>query len=135
MDSEPRPREEGTEIERKHNDLVCVLCPSGCHLDVTETESGRLKVRGAECSRGREYAQMEYTSPMRTFTGTVRVSEGGRRLVSVKSATPVRRDALMDLARFAADIEAEAPVGIGETVATMPDGIELVATSSISRAL
>ena len=35
--------------------LICINCPRGCHLEVTQ-EDGEIKVSGNACPRGYTYA-------------------------------------------------------------------------------
>lgn len=112
--------------------LVCIVCPTGCRLYVDETLDG-LAVRGAGCERGRQYATSEFSSPVRIFTGTVRVRGGRARVVPVRSDVPVERDVLMDVARLTAKIVAEAPVDAGAVLAELPGLAKLVATGAVER--
>lgn len=43
-------------------ELICIVCPRGCHLKVEEGEE--LSVRGNGCLRGVEYGKNEVTHPM-----------------------------------------------------------------------
>ncbi len=42
--------------------LICINCPRGCHLEVTQ-EDGEIKVSGNACPRGYTYAYNEMTAP------------------------------------------------------------------------
>ncbi len=115
-------------------ELVCILCPTGCRLRVRAAALDA--VRGAACERGREYALSELSEPVRTFTGTVRVSGGTRPVVPVRSDRPILRAELLAAARVAAQTTARAPVSIGDIIAdaALPGGARLVATTRVPSA-
>jgi CxxC motif-containing protein len=75
---------------------------------------------------------MEASSPMRTFTGTMRVAGGEFPVVPVRSATAVERDALLALAKTVAGALAKAPVSIGDVVLVTDESVVLVATASVA---
>ena len=52
-------------------DLICIMCPKGCHLKVDE-EHG-YTVTGNRCPRGAEYGHNELKNPTRVITSTVRL--------------------------------------------------------------
>lgn len=41
-------------------ELICIVCPNGCHLRVDET--GGCRVTGNACPRGEEYGRSEVLS-------------------------------------------------------------------------
>ena len=49
-------------------DLICIVCPKGCHLKVDE-ENG-YKVTGNGCPRGAVYGEKELVNPTRVITST-----------------------------------------------------------------
>ena len=51
--------------------VICIVCPKGCHLSVDE-ENG-YAVTGFGCERGREYGKKELVNPTRVITSTVKV--------------------------------------------------------------
>lgn len=114
------------------SELVCILCPTGCRLRVRAADDLQ-EIRGAACERGREYALSELTQPVRTFTGTVRVSGGTRPVVPVKSDRPIPRAELLAAARVAARTTARAPLSMGDAIASaaLPGGARLVATAQV----
>ena len=48
-------------------ELICIVCPRGCHLTIDENKN----VTGNSCPRGVQYAINEVTNPMRMLTSTV----------------------------------------------------------------
>lgn len=130
--------------------MLCVICPTGCRIRVSRlpgTSAARAAspgsaertpspvVRGAACDRGREYALAECETPMRMFTGTVRVTGGQRTVVAVRSDRLVDREVLVELARAAARVRVDAPVDAGSVLATgLPGDSALIATASVGAA-
>ena len=72
--------------------FICINCPLGCPLTVT-VENGEVKsVTGNTCKRGELYAVKEVTAPARTVTSTVRVLNGERPVVAVRTKTDIPKD-------------------------------------------
>ena len=119
---------------------TCILCPNGCELEIRwvmeEAGARVLEITGHRCKRGVEYGTEEIVAPRRTVTTTVRVLGGLRPLVSVRTESPIPKDAigicLMELRRATV----EAPVGIGDVVIkdAAGTGIPVIATRSVRSA-
>lgn len=73
---------------------TCILCPSGCGLEVKE-ENGILTVSGNACKRGENYGKEEFTDPRRIVTALIKTKSGKTR--SVKSAKPISKNRIFDL--------------------------------------
>ena len=56
--------------------LTCIGCPMGCQLTAEIVDGAVLSVTGNTCKRGEDYARKECVAPMRTVTGTVRLTAG-----------------------------------------------------------
>ncbi len=106
--------------------IVCTVCPRGCVMEAADDGM----VTGASCARGEEYAMRELVHPTRMFTGTVPVSGGYRPLLPVRTAGPVSKGALLDVARACRHLRAKAPVRMGETLCedVAGTGVALVAS-------
>ena len=126
--SEPSGRmsEVGQEAPVGAQRLVCTKCPTGCI--VTVLPDGR--VEGATCPRGEEFARAEVAHPERVFTGTVRVAGASAPLVAVRTAAPVPRGRLFDVARACRRLVVAAPVTSGQVLVrdVAGTGVALVAT-------
>ena len=75
-------------------DLICIVCPKGCHLKVDE-ENG-YKVTGNGCPRGAAYGEKELVNPTRVITSTVRVEAKTARRVPVKTASDIPKGKIYD---------------------------------------
>ena len=130
--SEP-PRKAETE-------LICVVCPRGCRIILTwSLEDGRLlDVEGHCCPLGRNWAEQEFRSPMRTLCTSVGVIGGSAPLVSVRTAGSIPLSSFEVIMRQVREIWVGAPVQAGCVVARVKssdspgDEVDLVTTSSVA---
>lgn len=95
-------------------ELICIVCPKGCHLHVDENEDYR--VSGQGCARGAEYGKKELTNPTRVITSTVKVRGAMYARCPVKTAAPIPKALIFDAMRLLDDVELEAPVRDGDIV-------------------
>lgn len=122
-----------------HSRLTCILCPNGCELEIewTNSQGGPtvVNVAGNLCPKGIAYATEEITAPVRTVTTTVRVRQGVRPLLSVRTAVPVPLSLVPDCLKEMRATVVTAPVGVGETVFTnvARTGVKVIATRSVLR--
>ena len=56
--------------------MICITCPKGCRLDVTQEGDTILKVDNCGCKRGEEYVKAELTDPRRMVATTVKIKGG-----------------------------------------------------------
>ena len=113
--------------------LTCIGCPMGCSLTVELSEGAVVSVTGNTCAIGDRYARKECTAPERTVTGTVAVRGGTAPVVSVRTAAPVPKDRVLEVATALSAAAAQAPVAAGSVV--LPDvagtGVAVIATRSV----
>lgn len=119
-------------MQEKRN-LVCIVCPMGCNMEVGFEDNGQLSVKGNSCKRGAVYAQAEFTNPVRTLTTTVKVENGKNPVVPVKSQKPLPKDLLFDCMKRINKVRIKAPVAIGEVVVEniLGTGINIVAAANM----
>ncbi len=110
--------------------LICIICPRGCSLQVEETQNG-LKVSGNACKKGEEYGIAEATNPVRTVTSIVRVSNRKDVVVSVKTEKPVKKEHIFDLMSKIRSVEVEAPIKISDVIIKDAFGTNVIATKNI----
>jgi CxxC motif-containing protein len=94
-------------------------------------ELGNLQVSGNTCPKGLEYAINECTNPVRTVTSTIRVSDRKDTMVSVKTASPVPKEKMMEVMAALRSITVSAPVKIGDVVLTGVFGTDIIVTKEI----
>ena len=112
-------------------DLICIGCPLGCPLTVTIENGEVTEVKGNTCPKGDAYARKEVTNPTRIVTSSVRVKGGDRVSVSCKTKSDIPKSKIFDVARALRDVEAQAPVAIGDVLLedVAGTGVQIVATS------
>jgi CxxC motif-containing protein len=96
--------------------MICISCPQGCSLDVNVDGSIILKVDGASCKQGVDYAEHEITDPRRMVASTVRVKNGLHPLVSVYTKMPIPKNMIINVLKELRKVELAAPVALGTIV-------------------
>ena len=115
-------------------ELVCINCPLGCGLTVTIKDGEVEKVQGNTCPKGEVYGKQEVTNPTRIVTSIVKVTGGVLPVVSVKTASDIPKEKIMDCARVLKEVEVQAPVSIGDVVLedVCGTGVPMIATKNVS---
>lgn len=113
--------------------IICTVCPRGCHVRVALSGSEVTDVQGYGCKRGKEYAAAEATHPVRILTTTVKIQGCAYDLLPVRSNAPVPKELLMDCMAAIKTVAVSAPVEAGTVV--LPNicgtGVDIVATKSL----
>lgn len=112
-------------------ELICIVCPEGCHLKVDE-ENG-YAVTGNSCEKGAAYGKKELTNPTRVVTSTVRVEGGEKRRVSVKTNRDIPKGKMLEAVALLNTVCLTAPVHIGDVVLEdiLGTGADFVATGTV----
>lgn len=108
--------------------LTCIVCPLGCQIKVALEGKNVLSVTGNTCPRGKEYAETECISPMRTVTTTMRCRDGG--LVSVKTDRPIPKEKMAECMAIINGATAHTPLCIGDVLLENIFGSNIVATQN-----
>ena len=113
-------------------ELICIVCPKGCHLKVDE-ENG-YKVTGNGCPRGAAYGEKELVNPTRVITSTVKVDAKTARRVPVKTKGDIPNGKIYAIMEELTKVTAKAPVQVGDVV--IPDvlglGVDIVACKKVA---
>lgn len=117
-------------------EMICIICPMGCRLELSIIDGRVDAVGGNECPRGVRYAHKEYENPTRTLTTTVKVCKGSKNLVPVKSNGELPKDLIMKCMDTIRATAVDAPVKMGQVIVEniMGLGVDIIATSEISKA-
>jgi len=109
--------------------LICIQCPVGCIIEV-EKEGEKLKIKGNECKRGKEYAMQEIKNPKRMVTTTVFVEGGMRRMLPVRSEKEIPKELVRKCIKKLASIKVKAPVKCGKVVYEniLETGVNIIAS-------
>ena len=121
----------------RKKELVCVVCPNGCQLEVLIDDSVELAVKevaGHTCDKGPEWAKQEIINPMRTIASNVAVNRGDFPLVSVRTDAPIPLGKIMDVMKEIKGLKVDAPIKIGDHLIENPAGTEcnIIATRHVN---
>ena len=113
--------------------LICIVCPKGCHLQVDEDNG--YAVTGNSCPRGAEYGKTELLHPTRVLTSTVRVDGGLHRRLPVKTTAPIPKELLFQAMEALNGVTLTAPVTVGQVVIAnlLGTGVDVVATRKMKK--
>jgi CxxC motif-containing protein len=116
----------------KEWDVVCIVCPKGCRLKVTE-ENNEMSVTGNECKRGLAYGIKEVTNPTRVITSTVKVNHAIHRRMPIVTKGSVPKHMMFDVVKEINKIELELPIYMGDIIIenVLDTGINIVAARTI----
>ena len=121
-----------SEINRE---IICIVCPTGCRIQVSGRDQEQLIVKGNECKRGEEYALKEITDPRRTLITTVQINHGILRRLPVRTNREIPKRSIFPCMEIINSTEVEAPVEIGQVIVSdiLGTGADVVATRSMAR--
>jgi CxxC motif-containing protein len=114
-------------------ELICINCPLGCIVNV-ETDNGEIKkISGHSCRRGEVYARKEIINPVRIVTSTIRVKNGEKPLVSVKTKNTVPKDKIFECMAEINRKYIAAPVLSGDVIIenVAGTGVDIIATNDV----
>ncbi len=112
-------------------ELICIVCPRGCHLVVDEN----MNVAGNFCKRGEVYGKNEVTNPTRTITSTVKISGGPIPRLPVKTSQPVPKDRIFDVMAEINKLSVQAPVEMNAVLLpnVLETGADVLATREVAQ--
>lgn len=112
-------------------ELICIVCPRGCHLEVDEDNG--FEVHGNSCPRGEQYGRTEISDPHRVLTSTVRITGGMYHRCPVRTSCAIRKDMILPVMKELDQIELVSPVHRGDILAAniLNTGADLIATKDI----
>ena len=110
-------------------EMICIVCPVGCHLTADENYN----ITGNKCVRGAKYGYAEVTNPTRTLTTTLRTTSDLIPRLSVKTSTPISKALIFDALSYMNSIIINKNVKIGDVVIEnlLNTGVNIVATKNI----
>lgn len=115
--------------------IRCIICPTGCEIDVVKEPDGEINFEGYTCKRGLEYAKQEFYAPKRVLTTTVRVKNGFLPLIPVRVDKAILKEKLDDALREIAMTEVEAPIKMGDILIDNVAGedVNIIASRDLPR--
>ena len=113
--------------------IICTVCPRGCHMKVTLNGAEVTEVTDYGCKRGKDYAAAEATHPVRILTTTVRIADNRYNLLPVRSNAPVPKELQMDCMEAIKAVSVTAPVKAGDVVLAniCNTGVDIIATKAL----
>ena len=113
-------------------EIICTVCPRGCHICVTGDGKTAEKIQGYGCNKGLAYAKSEYSNPVRILTTVVKVL-GKNELLPVRSNAPVPFNKLMDCMEVIKAVKVNAPVNRYDVIVNniADTGVDIIATKEL----
>jgi CxxC motif-containing protein len=114
--------------------LICIVCPNGCHLEVEEI-NGELIVKNNKCPRGEVFAKKEMTAPMRSVTSTVASIYPMLPVIPVRTKGEIPKGKIMDLIKFINTLKIDRPYKSGEILYpnVLDTGVDLIVTMDMTK--
>ncbi len=114
-------------------EIICTVCPRGCHIQVEGDGKNVQKIEGYACKRGLEYGTAEYSNPVRILTTTVKIDGAEGDLLPVRSAQPIPKEKLFECMEVIRNTVVKLPikrydVAVSDICGT---GIDIVATKTV----
>ena len=95
--------------------ITCTVCPKGCEVTVVLDDKGKVvSVKGNSCSKGEKYAVHELVNPHRVLTSTVRMQDGKKPVVAVKTNKAIPLNKMMKCMEEVNSFRAKVPVRCGD---------------------
>ena len=114
-------------------EIICTVCPRGCHIMVEGDGEKVLTAEGYSCKRGLEYANTEYAHPVRILTTLVKIDGVQNDLLPVRSSQPVPKEKLFECMDVIRATAVKLPVKRYDVI--VPNicgtGVDIVATKTL----
>ncbi len=115
-------------------EIICTVCPRGCHIRVEGEGEKVLKVEGYICKRGLEYATAEFAHPVRILTTIVKIAGEKSDLLPVRSNAPLPKEKIFDCMEVIRKAEVSLPIERYDVVVEniCGTGVDIVSTKSVN---
>jgi CxxC motif-containing protein len=115
-------------------EIICTVCPMGCHIKVTGEGEKIESITGYSCNRGLEYGKTEFAHPVRILTSTVKTTDVQTPLVAVRSEKPVPKEKLFDMMTEIRKVCLDHSVKIHEIIIpnVCDTGVNIIASTSFN---
>ena len=114
-------------------EIICTVCPRGCHVIVEGEGDKILSVEGHTCKRGLEFASAEFSHPVRILTTTVKIADAANDLLPVRSSQPLPKEKLFECMEIIRNTQVSLPVARYDVVIAdiCGTGVDIVATKAV----
>jgi CxxC motif-containing protein len=110
---------------------VCIKCPLSCKLKIKK-QKDEIMVWGNNCAKGELFAKQEFFAPKRTVTSLIKIINGDKPVLPVKTSAPVPKEKVDKVLKIISQITIQAPVKIGDIVyKNIYEEVDLVATANV----
>jgi len=118
--------------KKKH---TCIICPSGCEIEIEFKDNEIISVTGQNCKKGELYAYQEVLNPMRTIASTVCMTDSSQPLCSVRLSKPVPKKEIFNVMKAINQITITPPVTMGQVIIKNVCGLDsdVIATKNIEQ--
>lgn len=109
--------------------MVCIVCPNGCVLDVQKTADG-IKVANNKCKRGIAFAIEELTAPKRSVTSTVATIFEDMPVVPVRTDGEIPKEAILPLMSYLKTVCVDTRLKVGDIICkdVLGTGVNIIIT-------
>ena len=97
-------------------EIICIACPTGCHINIEKLNDDSWDISGNKCSRGRAYSIEELTEPKRTVTFVVNTNSKTLPYIPVKTNKPLLKNLIDDLLTELSQQKVTMPVNCGDVL-------------------
>ncbi len=111
-------------------ELVCIVCPNGCRLSVSQSAQG-IQVEGAQCKKGVDFAVAELTAPMRSLASTVKTVFADMPRLPVKTRDEIPKEKQREAMRLIRGACVTQRLKMGDVVLADVFGTDIIATASM----
>ena len=113
--------------------IICTVCPRGCHMTVVGEKDKVLSVENYSCPRGLEYAKTEFVAPVRILTTLVKIDGKENELLPVRSTKPVLMAIIPQIMEEVKKTVAQLPVKRYDVIIknVCDTGVDIVATKDV----
>ena len=114
-------------------EIICTVCPRGCHIQVIGDGKTVTSLDGYGCKRGITYAEAEYSAPVRILTTTVKIAGKDNDLLPVRSDKPIAKDKILACMDEIKKVSVTIPVKRYDIILAdiLGTGVNIVATKDI----
>ena len=114
-------------------EIICTVCPRGCHIMVTGDEKSVQSLDGYGCKRGMDYATSEFISPVRILTTTLKIEGNDTDLLPVRSNKPISKDLILKCMEVIKNTSVKLPVKQYDVMIAdiCGSGADIVATKDV----
>lgn len=111
-------------------EMVCIVCPNGCRLTLTQTQGG-WDVQGAQCKKGIAFANEEKTNPVRALSSTVDTVFADMPRLPVKTRGEIPKGQMFAVMQKIRGAKVTTRLQMGDVVLADVCGTDIIATATM----